>query len=137
PPPEPPVRSLCVLVLVSTVLGCRERKQAGYFSSDSSATVARQERRLGYDKNGRPTPVALEGVVVTDANPLPSISAPDVTNMIIRTATASIEVDSLQPAIAQLRALAARVGGYVANSNVETGKNQLPEAEIELKIPAV
>lgn len=57
--------------------------------------------------------------------------------MIIRTATASIEVDSLQPAIAQLRALAARVGGYVANSNVETGKNQLPEAEIELKIPAV
>ena len=62
---------------------------------------------------------------------------PDVpTNMIIRTATASVEVDSLQPAIVQVRLLATRLGGYVAGSGIETGKDQLRQANIELKIPA-
>jgi len=64
-------------------------------------------------------------------------SLPDMpTNMIIRTATASVEVDSLQPAIVQVRLLATRLGGYVASTGIETGKNQLRQADIELKIPA-
>jgi uncharacterized protein DUF4349 len=58
------------------------------------------------------------------------------TNMIIRTASASIEVDSLRPAIALVNGLATRLGGYVASSDVETGKNQLRQADIEVKIPA-
>jgi hypothetical protein len=56
--------------------------------------------------------------------------------MIIRTATASIEVDSLEPAVAELKLLAARLGGYVANSGIEAGRNRLRQAVIEVKIPA-
>jgi len=64
-------------------------------------------------------------------------SLPDMpTNMIIRTATAAVEVDSLQPAIVEVRLLATRLGGYVAGSGIETGKDQLRQANIELKIPA-
>jgi Domain of unknown function (DUF4349) len=71
--------------------------------------------------------------VAADDEPL---AVPDVTNMVVRTATASIEVDSLEPAITQLKALAARVGGYVGASGIEGGKNRLRTAFIEVKIPA-
>jgi hypothetical protein len=56
-------------------------------------------------------------------------------NMLIRTATASIEVDSLEIAVAQVKQLAAQFGGYVANSGVETGKKRLRNATLEVKIP--
>jgi hypothetical protein len=56
--------------------------------------------------------------------------------MVIRTATASVEVDSLEIAIAQLKALATRIGGYVGNSQIEVGKRQQRQGEIEMKVPA-
>jgi hypothetical protein len=87
---------------------------------------------IGYNADGSPAESRLEAVVVTgDALPMPT-----VTNMVIRNATASIKVDSLEPAVAALRALAARVGGFVANTGVQTGEGQLRSATIEVKIPA-
>ncbi len=128
------MKLLLVLVLAAALLGCRERKQAAL--SDSAA-VAASPRRLGYDRYGRPSPAALSEVVVTGTvDPLPPISAADVSNMVIRTATVSIEVDSLEPAVARVRELAAQFGGYVANTDITTGKNQLRNATLEVKIPA-
>jgi hypothetical protein len=67
----------------------------------------------------------------------PPITLPDnVASMVIRTATASIEVDSLESAIVQVKQLAARLGGFVANSGIEAGKNRLRQASLELKVPA-
>jgi len=85
---------------------------------------------------GQPAAVALSEVVVTGAAELPPITRPDATNMIIRTATALIEVDSLENAVAQLKRLAAGVGGYVANTGMEVGRNRLRQAVIEVKVPA-
>jgi hypothetical protein len=56
--------------------------------------------------------------------------------MIIRTGHAGIEVDSLDAAIARVRALAQRVGGFVANTAVQGGKDQLRSASLEVKIPS-
>ncbi len=56
--------------------------------------------------------------------------------MIIRTGTASIEVDSLDAAVTAVRALAARVGGFVANVSMETGRERVRTATLELKVPA-
>lgn len=58
------------------------------------------------------------------------------TNMVIRTAVASVKVDSLEPAIAAIRQLAARVGGFVANAAIQTGEGELRSATVEVKIPA-
>jgi hypothetical protein len=126
-----------LLVLAATLCGCKERRPSAYLSSDSSsAAPARFERRIGYDKNGHPSPVALEEVVVSGtADALPPVSAADISNMVIRTATVSIEVDSLEPAVARVRALAAQYGGYVANTDITTGKAQLRNATLEVKIP--
>ena len=88
-----------------------------------------QRREFRYSANGAPpTPVSMSEV--------PRIPPPDVTSMIIRTASASIEVDSLEPAVALVRGLASRVGGYVAGTDISAGRNQLRSARIEVKIPA-
>jgi len=106
-------------------------------SASADYLQVQRQRRIGYDANGNPSPVALSEVVVTGtADSLPSVSAADVSNMVIRTATASIEVDSLETAVAELRQLATRVGGYVGGAGVATGRNQLRQAFIELKVPA-
>ena len=123
------MRSRLLLILAAVLLGCGDKT--------SHVAPPAETRRIGFDKNGHPSPVALEDVVVTGAaDALPPVSLADITSMVIRTGTASIEVDSLQPAIAQLKELAARVGGYVANSNIESGESRLRQAEIEVKIPA-
>ncbi len=71
-------------------------------------------------------------------NPLPNAShdAAAMAAMIIRTGNASIQIDSLEVAVAQVRALADRVGGYVANSQIQSGDDQVRSATIELKVPA-
>ena len=56
--------------------------------------------------------------------------------MIIRTGTASVEVTSIDTAVALVRQLAVRVGGYVANTSLQSGRDQQRTATIELKIPA-
>jgi len=58
------------------------------------------------------------------------------TSMIIRTGQASVQVDSLDRGIRGVRELAARVGGYVANSSILAGAEQTHTATLELKIPA-
>lgn len=56
--------------------------------------------------------------------------------MIIRTGQASIEIDSLETAIQGARALADRLGGYVANTAIQSGRSQYRSATIEIKLPA-
>ncbi|HEY7682897.1 MAG TPA: DUF4349 domain-containing protein [Gemmatimonadales bacterium] len=84
--------------------------------------------------------------VVADATPddftrpsLPDAALdPSATSaMIIRTGQASLQIDSLEAGIARLRELAQRVGGYVANSQIQAGVNQLRSAVLEIKVPAV
>lgn len=91
-----------------------------------------------------PAGLLRSGSVVTAAHTelpartaLPPIARADVTAaMVIRTANASIEVDSLEPAVARVRELAGRMGGYVANTGMQTGPGQLRDATLELKVPA-
>ena len=57
-------------------------------------------------------------------------------SMLIRTGAASIEVDKLDPAIIKVRQMATQLGGYVANSSISGGRDQIRSATLELKIPA-
>jgi hypothetical protein len=58
------------------------------------------------------------------------------TRLIVRTGQAGIEVDSLEPAIAEMRRVAQRVGGFVANASVQSGRNQVRSASLQLKAPS-
>jgi predicted negative regulator of RcsB-dependent stress response len=57
-------------------------------------------------------------------------------SMLIRVGQAFIEVEKVDPAILRIRQLAAQVGGYIANSSVSGGRDQIRQATLEVKIPA-
>lgn len=59
-----------------------------------------------------------------------------VPQMIIRTGTATVQVDSLEPAMARVEQLARSLGGYVANTSIQSGSETLRRASMEVKIPA-
>lgn len=56
--------------------------------------------------------------------------------LIIRSGQASIEVDSLERSIVELRRVVQRAGGFVADASVQSGRNQLRTATLQLKVPA-
>jgi hypothetical protein len=68
--------------------------------------------------------------------PLPGQPSVSLNPMLIRTGTATIEVDSLEHGIAQLRALAQRVGGLVGNTSISSGAEEARRATVELRIPS-
>jgi hypothetical protein len=56
--------------------------------------------------------------------------------MVIRTGQAFIEVEKVDPAVIRIRQLAAQVGGYIANSSISGGRDQIRQATLELKMPS-
>jgi hypothetical protein len=60
----------------------------------------------------------------------------DAARLIVRTGQAGIEVDSLEPSIAELRRVVGRVGGFVADASIQSGRNQVRSATLQLKVPA-
>ncbi|HET7459508.1 MAG TPA: DUF4349 domain-containing protein [Gemmatimonadaceae bacterium] len=60
-------------------------------------------------------------------------SAPD---MVIRSGTASVQVDSIDVAVQRVRQLAQRVGGVIANSSLQGGRDQVRTATLEVKVAA-
>src|SRR4051812_9505133 len=72
----------------------------------------------------------------TGGGPLQNVKAASAAAMIIRTGQAFIEVEKVDPAILKIRQLAAQVGGYIANSSVGGGRDQVRQATLEIKIPA-
>jgi uncharacterized protein DUF4349 len=75
-------------------------------------------------------------LAVTVNNDFPFGAPPTPADMVIRSGTASIQVDSIEPALAAVRALALRVGGYIANTQIQGGDGQLRLATLEVKMPA-
>ena len=131
-------RSL-IMLSAAVLVGCTtERAAVPAGDSGGYALYSHQEeqQRNRVAAARRPAPEAFSRGAFTAVPELPiptPIDAPS--NMLIRTATASIEVDSLEIAVAQVKQLAAQFGGYVANSGVETGKKRLRNATLEEKIP--
>jgi Domain of unknown function (DUF4349) len=86
---------------------------------------------------GRP---ASDTQASTEAGELETWSRPTSfdagSRLIIRTGQASIEVDSLETAMAELRRIVQRAGGFVADASIQSGRNQIRSATLELKVPA-
>jgi hypothetical protein len=63
-------------------------------------------------------------------------STVDVSRMMVRTGEASLEVASLDSTVPRVRALATGLGGFVANSSLQAGREQVRTATLEVKAPA-
>jgi hypothetical protein len=70
-------------------------------------------------------------------DPLQNVDgASSAPTMMIRTGQAFIEVEKLDPAMLRVRQLAAQFGGYITNSSMSGGRDQIRQATIEIKIPS-
>lgn len=139
-----------VTVCAALLLGCSDR--AGEKSQDTdesisftgSADAANSAPPMARPESGIGAAAVQDGGARAPAPPLPAPAtasgaggAQEVApSMLIRTGSASIEVDKLDPAIIKVRQLAAQLGGYVANSSISGGRDQIRSATLELKIPA-
>ncbi len=85
------------------------------------------------DASARPIPAPA---AQAPAQPAAASSARLTPSMVIRNGQASVEVEKLNPAITRLRQLATQLGGYIANSSMVGGRDQVRSATLELKIPA-
>lgn len=125
-----------ILPTIAVLLSCRTERSAPTAESHMVGLSYSEGYTGRVDQSVAAVPALWSGGGARDTADLPVMTRPDATNMIIRTATALIEVDSLERAVAELKQLAARVGGYVANTGMEVGRNRLRQAVIEVKIPA-
>jgi len=98
-------------------------------SSFSDGVVGGTEGDMAAAANERTSQTGSQHDFVNAANPSSS------TTMLIRTGQAFIEVDKIDPAILKIRQLVAQVGGYITNSSITGGRDQIRQASIEIKIP--
>jgi len=108
----------------------------GMAGGQANAPSAAMESRGDAVIEASPPVYALKNASSPD-NALKNLnSATAAPTMVIRTGQAFIEVDKVDPAILKIRQLAAQVGGYIANSSISGGRDQIRQATLELKIPA-
>ena len=143
---------IVMVVVLATLAACGDRAGVSERSAatDASGKAAMPESmRDGAQPQADAVPMAppaaVGGFFVQD----PSASAVDrvtsagaqggeaiVPSMLIRTGNATVEVDSLEVAVAAVRLLATRLGGYVANTSMQSGSEELRSASLELKVPS-
>lgn len=108
---------------------------------DREASVASEvEGQRKYDAAAPPALRATVSDAVQQSAPgsavFPRQVGDTVISLIIRIGDARIEVNDIREAVTQLRAMAQRLGGHVANSSYHGGRNEIRAATLELKVPA-
>ncbi|HEV7367231.1 MAG TPA: DUF4349 domain-containing protein [Gemmatimonadales bacterium] len=126
------------LIQAALLVACVDRAQNAQAVRDRGDLPSKAASPAALGSVGRPA--ASEGEVSSQSpssDPWSHAGPFDVAaRLIVRTGQASIEVDSLEPAMAELRRIAQRVGGFVADASVQSGRNQLRTATLQLKVPA-
>ena len=130
------------------VLGCNNGRDEASRGNTGSAEYAAEAPPIA-SQEGRVSGIMTDAAQTANApaaSPAPPQASDRATtaaagaqiapSMLIRTGSASIEVDKLDPAIVKVRQLATQLGGYVANSSISGGRDQVRSATLELKIPA-
>jgi hypothetical protein len=137
-------RYLGFLAAAAGLFACDQPDRGLGMKVGTDAAVA--EQSAASSPQMAPAPAMRDGVGAA-GNALGSISAAQrpvgrdtgttgAPVMIIRTGFASVEVDNVDEAANKVRALAASLGGHVANSQFEGGEHNVRSATLELKIPA-
>lgn len=142
------MKNFSIVLGAALLLACsdavREESQGAQSSELTGSAADAAANRMDMSKQV----AGIGAAALQDGSAPPAATLPDrqaatqgpasqvAPSMLIRTGAASIEVDRLDPAIIKVRQLAAQLGGYVANSSISGGRDQIRSATLELKIPA-
>ncbi|PYO68934.1 MAG: hypothetical protein DMD69_04445 [Gemmatimonadetes bacterium] len=136
---RPILAAVALAIALTACLGRLERSDRTDARDSAANRVAGYAPGTNLRAESRPAAALGLAVAARERAPsdFPPIRPADVTPaMIIRAGQANIEVDSLEPAVTLVRKLAHQLGGYVANTAMQTGRGQLRSATLEVKIPA-
>lgn len=117
---------LGLVAAAAAIMACDQSDGDSSMKVGTDAAMAEQSAAGGALGSIRSVQGPLSGDTGTTGAPV----------MIIRTGHASVEVDNVDEAANKVRALAASLGGHVANSQFEGGEHNVRSATLELKIPA-
>jgi len=135
---RPILAAVALAIALTACLGRLERSDRTDARDSAANRVAGYAPGTNLRAESRPAAAVGLAVAARERAPsdFPPIRPADVTPaMIIRAGQANIEVDSLEPAVTLVRKLAHQLGGYVANTAMQTGRGQLRSATLEVKIP--
>ena len=128
-------------VSLATLAACRDaaRRESREYSSGQAVADRVEAARAVPAARPAAAPALMRARERAVAAPGDAVLFPRASvaaSMVIRTGQASIEVDSLEAAVSRVRLLAGRIGGYIANTTMQTGRGQLRSASLEVKVPA-
>jgi len=123
-------RFLVAATAAALVVACSKRESGA--PSEPAVAPGVSEAAM----EAAPAPMASRAAGETPPATMPTSVSRDsvVPSMIIRTGQAYIEVDSLEVGVAQVQRLARTVGGYIANSAIQSGQGQQRSATLEIKV---
>jgi hypothetical protein len=159
PTPHPPMKraSILPIILPALLAACGESDRSAASEGDFQGRGAAVEQEQAIVTMDAAAPGEAPPVVPTTPGapprvdlptqisaadtggvvpPVPGTPSVSLNPMLIRTGTATIQVDSLEAGIAQLRALAGRLGGLVGNTAITSGTDEARRATVELRIPS-
>ena len=127
------------LIQAALLMACEDR-------SKNDSKVARDRSEVASNKAASPVSLGRMGEPAASPQETSAQAPADqwsraaafdlASRLIVRTGQASIEVDSLESSMAELRRIVQRVGGFVADASVQSGRNQLRSATLQLKVPS-
>lgn len=134
-------KTLAVLLLSALASACGGEAARELPTEEAASGGGSVGYSVGGDGDAASAPPAVPPVQPGSQPAVPTLptqadTATPAPQMIIRNGEASVRVDDLKPAMESVRRLAARLGGYVANTTQETGADQEKHARMEMKIPS-
>jgi Domain of unknown function (DUF4349) len=127
------------LVQAALLMACEDRSRNDSKLARDRGEVASNKAAspVSLGRMGEPAVSPQEASAQAPADQWSRAAAFDLASrLIVRTGQASIEVDSLESSMAELRRIVQRLGGFVADASVQSGRNQLRSATLQLKVPS-
>ncbi len=125
------------LALIATLTACSGEGAPNESRAAASAPLAMKE---AYSTPGAPSDqaggVANQRDVGKNIPGDASAARLQPATVLIRTGQATIEVRRLDEGISKVRQIATQAGGYITNSSLSAGNEQVKSATLEVKIPA-
>jgi len=122
-------------VLLSACTGSQKRTEGSGTSSDRFQSKAANPAPMDAARDRVVSPEETSAGAQGTRQWFSTAAFDPASRLIVRTGQASIEVDSLNPSMAELRRIVQRVGGFVADASVQSGRNQIRSATLQVKVP--
>jgi|SRR5687767_1306014 len=129
-----PTKRILIAAVLAASAACSADSRETSEEQTDALMVSQPAAEPGYALAAATPPPPQPANTSSDQPPAHALADSIRTTMLIRNGTATIKVDSLERAIAAVRALAARVNGMVTNVEMQGGEEQIRRAVVTIRM---